>query len=616
MNPRERKHAQEVFRTQAQVCVATEAAGEGINLQFCHLMVNYDLPWNPTRLEQRLGRIHRIGQDRDCYVFNFVATDSEEGDPIIEGRILHRLLEKLEQMNEALEGRVFDVIGEVLSLNDVNLPEMLRDVAYDPRRLDEYMEQIEAIDPSKLKEYENATGIALARGHVDFSTFQMENLEVEERRLMPRYVESQFIEAAKEVGLRIEPRADGLWRIEHVLAELRSDRLDAVKRIGKPDASYRKLTFEKHHLEQDVHLDAVLLGPGHPLYAVVDEKLNASLAPLVGRCAFYVDSQAVAPYALHFFELTIKGKTTSGKDAPLYGEIVAVREEDGQFEVVPADIILNMAAHRFAPEQVEPVDYQGAQDFLRSTYQLQCRSSCQQERQHFAEVCREYLERSFKARIDRAQVRAMTLMGQAGKKPEFKLAADEAKKYVDELTRARQDRLAGLNRLEIARTGPVRYFGSALVLMSDKPAADQTGVFKRQTDVELRRKKEVTAEDIVEQWLMEEGFPQANIQRVGAMKIGFDIRAHRVVDEQTGQIEVRRVEVKGYTRNTDINLTVNEWYKAEQLGETYWLCVVWDPLEPTHELVVIQNPAAKLDHAKKEVVTARDVRDTGKRHRR
>jgi len=118
--------------------VATEAAGEGINLQFCRLMINYDLPWNPTRLEQRLGRIRRIGQDREVHAFNFVASDSEEGQPIIEGRILDRLLEKLEQMRAVLADRVFDVIGEVLSLNDVNLPEILREVAHDPRRLDEY----------------------------------------------------------------------------------------------------------------------------------------------------------------------------------------------------------------------------------------------------------------------------------------------------------------------------------------------------------------------------------------------------------------------------------------------------------------------------------------------
>jgi SNF2 family DNA or RNA helicase len=189
MNPHERKRAQEVFRTGAQVCIATEAAGEGINLQFCHLMINYDMPWNPTRLEQRLGRIHRIGQDRDVYAFNFVATDSEDGQPIVEGRILHRLLEKLDQMNDALEGRVFDVIGEVLSLNDVNLSDMLRDAAYDPRRLDEYLGQIDRINPAKLKEYEDATGIALARSHVDFSAFQRRNPEV---RNGPQVERDQF----------------------------------------------------------------------------------------------------------------------------------------------------------------------------------------------------------------------------------------------------------------------------------------------------------------------------------------------------------------------------------------------------------------------------------------
>ena len=105
-----------------------------------------------------MGRIHRIGQDRDVYVFNFMATDSEHGEPVIEGRILHRLLEKLEQMRTALHGRVFDVIGEILSINDVNLPEMLREAAFDPRRLDEYIDQIDRIDPEKLKKYERFPG--------------------------------------------------------------------------------------------------------------------------------------------------------------------------------------------------------------------------------------------------------------------------------------------------------------------------------------------------------------------------------------------------------------------------------------------------------------------------
>jgi SNF2 family DNA or RNA helicase len=605
MNPHERKHAQEVFRTATQICVATEAAGEGINLQFCHLMINYDMPWNPTRLEQRLGRIHRIGQERDVYAFNFVATDSEDGQPIVEGRILHRLLEKLDQMNEALEGRVFDVIGEVLSLNDVNLPEMLREAAYDPRRLEEYLDQIDRIDPARLKQYEEATGIALARSHVDFSAFQRRNLEVEERRLMPRYVEAQFIAAAREVGLRVEPRADGMWRIEHVPADLRSERLRSVQRLGKADSSYRKVTFHKQHLEQDAHLDAVLMGPGHPLYAAVDEELNERLANLAGRAGVFIDAGCQTPYRIHFFEISIRGKDAQGNETPLYGELVAVREERGRFEIIPADVLHNLADHPHPPREIEPSETQPASDYLKRTYQLACRARCQAERQRFAEICRQYLERSFKARIDRAQERAMLLAAEAVSKPEFKLAADEARKYVDELERARRERLEGLKRLEIARTGPVRHVGTAIVLSPDADAGAQLAALADELDPEVRRASEIAAEDRVVEALMAEGFPRERIERVGHLKLGFDIRAHRIADEATGEVDVKRIEVKGRRRGQSVRLTTNEWYKAQQLAETYWLYVVWDPLSASPELVRIQNPAVRLDHAKREIVAAR-----------
>lgn len=608
MNPHERKRAQEAFRTQAQICVATEAAGEGINLQFCHLMINYDMPWNPTRLEQRLGRIHRIGQRDDCYAFNFVATEGEDGGAIVEGRILERLLQKLETMRASLAGRVFDVIGEVLSLNDVNLPEMLREAAVDPRRLDDYLEQIDRMDPQLLLQYEQATGIALARAHVDFSGFQKRNLEIEERRLMPKYVEQQFIEASKRVALRVEPRADGLWRVEHVLADLRSERLAAVQKLGKAEAEYRKITFHKETLEQDQHIDAVLVGPGHPLYAAVDEKLNESLAHVIGTTALFLDAQAAAPYRLHFFEIAIKGKDSRGKDVPLYAEVVAVREESGaaaQFEVVPADVLIDLAPHPQKWSQAEPADPQFAADYLKSTYQLEARQRCQQERQQFAGVIRDYLERSFKARISRAQNTYMSLMGRLSENPEYKLAADEAKREVEELERIRRDRLASIDRLQIARTGPVRHLATAVVLTAEGDMAAQLGSLAREGDVELRRRKELRAEEIVIDALVAEGFPRENIERVGSQRIGFDIRAHRVTDTTTGAIEVRRIEVKGYTRGTDIQMTVNEWYKAQQLGPTYWLCVVWNPLENDRELVSIHNPAEKLDHAKKEIVVAR-----------
>ncbi len=602
LNPHERKRAQEEFRTAAQICIATEAAGEGINLQFCHLMINYDMPWNPTRMEQRLGRIHRIGQERDCHAFNFVAIESEDGQPIIEGRILHRLLEKLERMNDALEGRVFDVIGEVLSLNDVNLPEMLREAAYDPRQLDEYLDQIERIDPEKLKEYERATGIALARANVDFTSFQSRNLLVEERRLMPRYVEAQFIAAAKEIGLRIETRADGLWRIEHVPADLRSERLQSVRRLGKSEPSYRKATFHKEHLEQDTHLDAALLGPGHALYGAVDEKLGERLASIAGGVAVYVDPLTVAPYRLHVFEIAIRGRNTKGQDVPLHGEVIAVREDVGSFEIVPADLLLNLPPHPTPPDALDLLDPRAAADFLKSGYQLECRTRAQKEREHFASVCRDYLVKSFEARLKRAQERVMELMARERESPEVALARQRAEQDLAEIERTRAERLAGLDRLAVARTGPIRHVGTAIVLEPHTSPDVQAAALADELDPNVRRKSEIAAEDRA---VAHEEASGWTCERVGHMKIGFDVRSHRLRDTNSGEIEVKRIEVKGRMRGQPVRLTTNEWYHAQQLGPSYWLYVVWDPLGASPELQIIQNPAECLDHAKREIIAAR-----------
>ena len=236
--------------------------------------------------------------------------------------------------------------------------------------------------------------------------------------------------------------------MEHVLADLRSERLLAVQRLGKADAEYRKLTFHKEVLDQDQHLDAVLLGPGHALYAAVDEKLNEMLASVAGGAALFMDPQAVAPYRLHFFEITVKGKDSRSAHVPLYAEVIAVREEGGrsrepsgtvgiQYEVVPSDVLIDLApavgpASR-AGQTTVPLgsrdlpDPQPAADHLKGTYQLEIRQRCQQDRQQFAAVVRDYLERSFKARINKAQERYMRLMGELGFRPEYKLAADEAK---------------------------------------------------------------------------------------------------------------------------------------------------------------------------------------------
>ena len=613
MNPHERKQAQEEFRTSRQICVATEAAGEGINLQFCHLMINYDLPWNPTRLEQRLGRIHRIGQSRDVHAYNFVATTSEDGQPVIEGRILERLLDKLDRMREALGDRVFDVIGEVLSLNNVNLPEMLREVAYEPGGLDDHLHAIERIDPGILERYEEATGIALALAHVDFTSFAQANLEAEERRLMPRYVESHFLTAAREVGLRVEARADGLWRVGHVLADLRSERLAAVRRLGKPDAAYRKLTFYKEHVDQDQHLDAVLLGPGHPLHAAVDEKLRELLDAVRGQAAVYVDATADAPYRLHFFEIAIRGQTTAGEATTVHAELIAVREELGEgvatsdrYDVVPADVLIDLPAHPCPHASLPGIDYAPVADYVKTTVQMERRQRTQEERERYANVAHDYLERSFDARVRAAQDRVMALRAREPGEPEVALARQRAEQDLVDLQRTRTERIEGVARLRVARHGPVRHVASCFVLPPDT-TADALPELAEEPDAELRRRIELAAEDIVIAYEEAQGH---ECQRVGHLKIGFDIRSLAPPEPQTGYRDpvagVRRIEVKGRKRGQPIRLTTNEWFKARQLGDTYWLYVVWDPLDdPNPVPLMIRNPAKHLDYAKREVVAAR-----------
>jgi hypothetical protein len=212
-----------------------------------------------------MGRVHRIGQQHDCYVFNFCATNT------IEGQLLERLHAKLETMRTALRGRVYDVIGELLTLNGIDFERLVKDTLLNPNRIDDAKARISRMSAEKYQEYQKATGVALAQRHVDMDWVRERDYTSEERRLMPEYIEAYFLDAAEQVRLRVERRADTLLRIEHVPIALRSDDLDGVRRLGRPDGEYRKLTFRKEQRDKAEHGDAVLCSPSHPLFAAVAE---------------------------------------------------------------------------------------------------------------------------------------------------------------------------------------------------------------------------------------------------------------------------------------------------------------------------------------------------------
>ena len=197
------------------ILVATDAAGEGINLQRAHLMVNYDLPWNPNRVEQRFGRIHRIGQTEVCHLWNLVAAETREGD------VFHTLLRKLEQQRESLGGAVFDVLGKCFT--DTPLRSLLMEaIRYGDQpeiraRLTQNIDS--ALDREHLTELIEER--ALTHGIIDTTSLNRIREEMERaeaRRLQPHFISSFFREAFALLGGRLQERESKRYQLTHVPA--------------------------------------------------------------------------------------------------------------------------------------------------------------------------------------------------------------------------------------------------------------------------------------------------------------------------------------------------------------------------------------------------------------
>ncbi len=273
MGREERRKAQESFLhdPEVQVLLATDAAGEGINLQRAHLMVNYDLPWNPNRLEQRFGRIHRIGQTEVCHLWNLVAEETREGD------VYRRLLEKLEEARHALGGQVFDVLGK-LQFDGRPLRDLLIEaVRYGDQpevraRLTQAIEH--GVDRPHLQGL--IEDRALAHDAMDVSRvarIREEMERAEARRLQPHYIESFFLEALMRLGGTVRQREPRRYEVTHVPAPVRN----RDRQIGTGDpvlSRYERIAFEKDLIAPQGQPLAAFICPGHPL---LDAALDLTL---------------------------------------------------------------------------------------------------------------------------------------------------------------------------------------------------------------------------------------------------------------------------------------------------------------------------------------------------
>ncbi|MET3105434.1 superfamily II DNA or RNA helicase [Oxalobacteraceae bacterium GrIS 1.18] len=273
----ERRKVQELFRNDpaTRVLLATDAAGEGVNLQNANLMVNYDLPWNPNRLEQRFGRIHRIGQTEVCHLWNMVAAETREGD------VFQRLFEKLEVEREALGGRVFDILGEVFedkSLKDL-LIEAIR-YGEDPEVRSRLLRKIEgALDTAHLENIIKRNALCEEVMSTERLFAVKEEMEkAEARKLQPYFIRSFFNQAFQQLGGELRPREQGRYEITHVPANIRErDRQITGRDRRNADTvlrRYERVCFEKQFVRLIERVGAPmasLMHPGHPLMQSVTD---------------------------------------------------------------------------------------------------------------------------------------------------------------------------------------------------------------------------------------------------------------------------------------------------------------------------------------------------------
>jgi superfamily II DNA or RNA helicase len=307
MGREERVKSQESFKhdPDVRVLLATDAAGEGINLQRAHLMVNYDLPWNPNRLEQRFGRIHRIGQTEVCHLWNLVADETREGD------VYRKLLEKLEEARTALGGHVFDVLGK-LQFEGRSLRELLieairyGDQADVRARLTTVLEH--ALDRGQLRDLLEER--ALAHDAMDARKVHRirEDMErAEARRLQPHYIESFFHEAFQRLGGSAKQREPRRYEVTHVPAPVRNR--DRLIGIGEPVLPrYERIAFEKSLVAPPGQPLAAFVCPGHPLLDSVIDLTIERHRDLLKRGAVLVDERdpGTDPRVLFYIEHAIQ----------------------------------------------------------------------------------------------------------------------------------------------------------------------------------------------------------------------------------------------------------------------------------------------------------------------
>lgn len=583
--PNTRIYAEREFRETCQVLVATEAAGEGINLQFCWFMINYDIPWNPNRLEQRMGRIHRYGQERDCLIFNFVSTNTREG------RVLQKLFERIRAIEDALDpqhtGKIFNVLGDIFPAN--MLERMVRDMYAHNNMTEDLIKSriVEQVDPERFRRITSSTLEGLAKRELNLSALIGKSAEAKEHRLVPEIIEDFFLQSSPRIGLapkevRGEQHVFRIGRIPRSLWPI-GERLEP--RFGRLGHEYKQITFSKDYLGKDPTLEWVT--PGHPLFETAREAAWNDVQDDLERGAVFFDLNREQPAQMVVYQAAVR----DGRGNVLHRRLFVIEADPSGammlrqptifLDVIPAPIGTTVPGETRLPDRAR------IEQFLYEKALAPFLQEITREREHENNIIREHLQLSLNELINRQQIRHGELQEQqlnGDNSPimlaNLKLVEDR----LEELNHRLEQRTAELIQERYCTISDIKIVGQAWILPHpERRSPDMLGMVN---DPEIER----IAIEVARQYEQSRGWQVTSVESENR---GFDLISRRQHPEDPDSVEFKYIEVKGQAGIGEISVTANEFKTAERLQDDYWLYVVYH-CATRPEIHRVQNPA-RLD---------------------
>lgn len=573
----------------ARFLICTDAAGEGINLQFCWIMINYDVPWNPARLEQRMGRIHRYGQKHDpVIIMNLVAPATREG------KVLKVLLEKLEKIREELQSdKVFDCIGRIfegVSIKQYMELAVTKGADEVARELDGRLtkEQIQALADRERILYGSGGDVAAElpglRANLDIEVYC---------RLLPGYVRQYIQQAAPLAGIEIEGDMDGVFSFIPL-------RMGALDPLLATIEMYPEKSRDRYSVSRPADRSTTIwLHPGEPVFERFREMVRQRLSDSGQRGAVLTDPATTKPYLFHMALLSIIRKADPelpdlNKEEVLDCRLVGIKQYEGaEIEICPVEHLLLLkgghglpaSAQRFAVTAAEAREQASAYLAERIAREMTLTRKKEMlttipERETFIRRGFDYQEAELASTRARHSEKART-----GNKKAIE-ALEEVKRQQRQLADRRKNALDVLQREpELIAPGPVTFVAHALVV----PSADPADIEQHDANVELVAMQIAAAfEEAAGATVRDVHTPE--LARAAGLpdNPGFDLLSLRSGGEK------RAIEVKGRAQTGDIEVSSNEWAKACNMRNGYWLYAVYDCATPAPRLVRVQDPFGNL----------------------